>query len=146
MNFLRNTILATCICFCASGASADIYSGLSRTELLTAIIRKMLLPAARRMYAVDATELSVGGVDWEDVAIHSASCQSRLINDNASQTDLEIIYFLWVKNAGRENRAARKVKKSLGQEQYTSAVHVFGNASFDCTFETSQYIDDLKSK
>ena len=105
----------------------------------------VLSPTDKSIYAREADNLASYGIDWMDIANLNTACQLRALRVSASRIDLEIIHFLWVRNAGNENGAAASVKTSLGEESYRSAVEAYGGAAFDCGIETRRRVDHLKA-
>jgi len=136
-------LLSACM---VSSFERSTYLASENNELLAEILLKVISPTDQSIYAQDANNLAAYNIDWEDVASFSSACQLRRLRNSASRTDLEIIHFLWVKNAGNENSGADAVKSSLGEASYKSAIEAYGGAAFDCQLETLRFIDDLKAR
>ncbi len=132
--------------FISSAAASDIVSGADKKSLLFEIVSNWSLPTAYLIYSQDAGELSDYQIDWRDVAVHHASCQSKELNKHATLTDLEVIRFIWIENRGRENRAARKVKRSLSSGAYSQASAALAGSFHDCMIETMDFVRDLKNE
>ncbi|MEP3634097.1 MAG: hypothetical protein ABJQ23_19955 [Shimia thalassica] len=139
----RITILATA--FAASSAAAsDVVSGANKSALLNEIASELVRPTANYIYSQDAEELAYLNIDWREVATHYAGCQIEELRKNSSLVDLEIIRFVWIDNKGRENRAARKVKKLHGSEAFSQASAAYAGSGFDCINETENFLKKLK--
>ena len=144
MRFLFISMLFLSGCM-VSTFERSAYSASDNNKILAEILIGVIAPTDRSIYAQEANDLAAYGIDWQDAASFSSSCQLRKLRNNASRIDLEIIHFLWVKNAGSENAAADAVRASLGEVSYKSAVEAYGGGAFDCQLETQRFIANLKA-
>lgn len=120
------------------------YSGLSDQAILWEVTLGDLKPLSDAMFVKDVDRLAAHGIDWRDISNFYTGCWSSKLRDNASRTEIEIIHFIWLQNAGREDTAVDSVIEALGEEHYRGALEQFVGGADDCIYEIHRHINNLK--
>jgi hypothetical protein len=110
-------------------------------RILTEILIEHVTPNATNLYLSDKSSFIYNGLDYDDVVNYNAGCVINELRKNASRSDLNIIYELWVINNGSNKD---EVVSEHGQGAYDSGIESYAYAMMDCIEATSKYIDEKK--